>query len=1089
MRKHGPGRVIYLVPSAQAVRDTERDLLLTGDSRGLLGSVVMDFVGLAFRILKEAGCFPLRRIGPLDKSYLILRIIRETPLRFFENVKDYDGFAQVVGDFIAELKRGMISPEEFLNGCLLAAGQRSIAKDKILGLHAIYSAYQNALKDSGAYDGDGLQWMAAEVLVANRSLLSSVEVLIVDGFATYTPVEMQMLTLLVERIGESHLTLCHERDGPDVFGFVRRTYRRLSKLCEGKETVLGGNHLGSAELLHLERNLFGEGENQISAGAAISIIPCTDVYDEVETVARQIERVRSEEKLEYCDFMVIVRDVGEYRRPISEVFSERQIPFSIPGAAYLAEDPFIRSAVSTLRLVEGEFRSEGVITALKNSYINADRDIAAAIENYVDEFGLGDQEQFRQTWTRSSEAVQDVGLLNSQKARFVEALDRLRSEADNVSSAEQFRDFVFATIRKMGFLNRGGDSAGGEDRTLRRRSETTVPFSSEYRSLGALASLLDDMCEYARLVELPNADYAFFLEMLERGLSSEQMPSASRNQNSVRVTSIVGGLPRPAPVVFVCGLCERSFPREIANEPLFKDRERRLINRRGKIALDERLPLSSGERFFFYTAVTRATKRLILTYPATDSAGDELAPSHYIEEVARLFSDLGHSIRTESPGMRVLAEFGDIADAAVLRFFVANQLSQKCGEEDEGHDESQTLATLAYNELIETSDLHTNHLIYQPPGRHEALPVEVCQALKKDTYPTSVSELETFARCPFRHLCEYTLQLKVPPRYEFTHREEGILYHEVLARLYREIYLTAGAEKAGGDASACRQRRAIEGIPEDELSSRLSALVNEFINAGYARLFQAPRMEVRRRAIETRIKDFLLKEVENERANATRPAYFELSFGKGKGKQDADDRSTSKALSLGMEGAPLVQISGRMDRVDIFEKDRERFAIILDYKRSGQRTKPDLRQGTILQVGLYMLALKELFNMKPAGAFYYSISSGRKRGVFAAEEEERISGQGDVSRTDKVSYDEIGDLIELNAAQAVEYVTRIQSGDIGVRPADPNHCRTCPFGTLCRIADPSHVLQGADLFRERSLGKRTSDSAPGSNTPGSLISA
>lgn len=68
LKEKSPGRVIYLVPGADAVRDTERSLLLGGDSKGLIGSVVMDFVGLAFRILKECGHFPVRRISSLEKG-------------------------------------------------------------------------------------------------------------------------------------------------------------------------------------------------------------------------------------------------------------------------------------------------------------------------------------------------------------------------------------------------------------------------------------------------------------------------------------------------------------------------------------------------------------------------------------------------------------------------------------------------------------------------------------------------------------------------------------------------------------------------------------------------------------------------------------------------------------------------------------------------------------------------------------------------------------------------------------------------------------------------------------------------------------
>jgi len=1061
--KSRPGSVIYLVPGPEAVRDIDRALLLKGGCRGISGRVVMSFVKLALRVLKEAGCFPVRQIHLVERKYLILRIIRETPLRFFESVRDYEGFAEVVAEFIAELKRAMIAPEDFLQGAAAATGRGGIAGDKVHELHAIYLAYHNILTRRGAYDDDGLQWKAAEVLTANRSLLSDVETMLVDGFATYTPVEFEMLTRLVERTRESHITLCYEERRPDVFAFVEGTYRGLKKMCTEGEIVLTGNRRASGALLHLERALFGEGESEMLAERAVSIIACPDAYREVETVAREIERMRREEGLEYSDFLVIFRDVGEYSRAITEVFGERRLPFFLPKKASVAEEPFVKALISALHLMNGKFRREDALPVLKNSYLDADMDAAAAVENYADEFGLWDEEHFRETWSETSEVTQDVSPLNELKTRFLEMLDRLRSEASEVSSAEGFRQFILHTIRELGFLTLGQQSEGKGKYPSSGESNPIPSFSSEYRSLTAVARLLDTMCEYARLVGLRGADYGVFLEMLERGLSWMPVLSPSRDLNSVRVTPIVGGPPRQGAVVFVCGLCERSFPREVVNEPFFKDRERRLINRRGKIVLDERLPLSSGERFFFYVAVTRATRRLLLTYPARDTAGKELVRSHYIEEVARIFSDLKHEAEEEPPVVGVVPELTALANAGELRSFVAYHLSRAAPTSDfrfrisDSAIRNLQMAALTYNELLRLGILGADDLVYQAAAAR--LSEEAYRTRKeRDVYLTSVSELESFAQCPFRHFCQYRLRLKELPRYEFGPREEGILYHEVLARLYREIYLPARESPPPRDDAPHLPSGAIEALSPQELDEKLTLLVNDLINQRYSRLFRAPRMEVRRRALDAKIKDFILKEVENERANATRPTYFELSFGRGKSKQNADGHSTETPLSIKAQEGPSVRISGRMDRVDIFEEGGERYGAVLDYKRRKVVSRTELRNGTVLQAGLYMLALKELFGVEPAAAFYYSISSGRKRGVFAAEEKERVAGQRDVSKTDGTSYEEIRELMELNARQAVEYVRRIVEGEIAIRPADKKECHSCPFSSVCRIKEQARLL-------------------------------
>jgi ATP-dependent helicase/nuclease subunit B len=1035
-----PHRIVCLVPGGEAVRVMEKNLLSRSASPGLLGSVSADFVSLAARILNEARCYPSSRIGILERKYLLLRITRNTPLAGFEAVKGYDGFAEVLGNFIAELKRAMIPPEEFLRVCLKAEKQHGgISHQKVSELHAVYNAYHEVLQERNAYDGDGLQWMAAEVLDRDPALLSSVELLLADGFATYTPVEIRILSLLLRRVAESHITLCYESGRPEVFGFVEETYNILKKLCSEKEIVLSGNHRAAGGLLHLERNLFSEEEKQLPSTPPVSIKPCFDALDEAETVAREIQRIREEEGLEYGDFAVILRDVGDYSRFISEVFSARRIPFFLSASTQLAEQPFVRGVLSALRILKSGFQHPAVLHALKNSYMSDDKDVAAAIENLVEELGLGDEERFRRTWTDSGQTSQDVAPLEDHKARFLSTLDELRAQAEKISTSEEFRQFVLRAIGILGFFRSfNQNDKGGEAQGLPRVGDTTAS-STECPSLGTFVSLLDALCDYARLTGMRHGDYAAFLDLLERGLSWVALPSPPRTLSSVRVSSIVGGPPPEAGVVFICGLCERSFPKEISDEPFLKDRERSLINRQGRRILDERSPLSAGERFFFYLAVSRARRRLILTYPAVDIAGKELVRSHYVEETARLFSGLKETCEQEPPGFRVVPDFEDIADIPALQHFIAAQFSRSLEQGGE-MDDRQAIAALAYNELVASIESLSDRFLYLPPTAEVSLSPEITAHLKKKkTYPTSVSELEDFGRCPFRHFCNSRLKLKEPARFEFEHKEEGILYHEILARLYRLAYLPPDAAETPPEKAPFPSPCAIEDLPPGQLDRVLDLFVDEFIEDRYSRLFDSPRMQVRLRRLKATLRDFLLKEVENERTNATRPTYFELSFGRGRSRINADSRSTSEPLCLETQNLPQIRIAGRIDRADIFQT-----------KGSARK---DLEKGDVLQAGIYMRALRDLFRVEPAGALYYSISSSTKRGIYLDEEEARIKGDKDLTRTDKASLQGIAELIELNSRQAIEYVERILNGEVAVNPIDTAWCEACPFKTVCRVKD------------------------------------
>jgi ATP-dependent helicase/DNAse subunit B len=87
------------------------------------------------------------------------------------------------------------------------------------------------------------------------------------------------------------------------------------------------------------------------------------------------------------------------------------------------------------------------------------------------------------------------------------------------------------------------------------------------------------------------------------------------------------------PVVFVCGLVEKQFPKFPAQDAFFPEAARAQLKHAG-IRLRTAADFEAEERFLFDWAVTRATDSLTLTYPQCDSRGQQNLPSLYLEGVA-----------------------------------------------------------------------------------------------------------------------------------------------------------------------------------------------------------------------------------------------------------------------------------------------------------------------------------------------------------------------------------------------------------------------------------------------------------------------
>ncbi|MCP5110321.1 MAG: hypothetical protein GY953_05755 [bacterium] len=137
---------------------------------------------------------------------------------------------------------------------------------------------------------------------------------------------------------------------------------------------------------------------------------------------------------------------------------------------------------------------------------------------------------------------------------------------------------------------------------------------------------------------------AEFWRELQFVLGSIQLRAPNRRRNVVHVMDVYEARQWELPVVFVCGLVERQFPQHHQENPLFGDATRRRLRADG-IQLPTSRERDDEEGFLFDLATTRASERLVLSYPLTDSQGEETLRSFLLE---RFREESGTAV--EEPG-------------------------------------------------------------------------------------------------------------------------------------------------------------------------------------------------------------------------------------------------------------------------------------------------------------------------------------------------------------------------------------------------------------------------------------------------------
>ena len=169
---------------------------------GALGVHVGAFGDLYPNILERAGVFI-----PVASSPLLHRLVQECidrsinqgEIKHYAALQRAPGFILALRDSFAELKRSLIYQEQFAE----YARTGTPAQQE---LSILYTSYQNRLRELNWADPEGLSWLAVEVLHEQPDIAASIELLVVDGFDSFTGAQRKALELLSTQVKEMLVT-------------------------------------------------------------------------------------------------------------------------------------------------------------------------------------------------------------------------------------------------------------------------------------------------------------------------------------------------------------------------------------------------------------------------------------------------------------------------------------------------------------------------------------------------------------------------------------------------------------------------------------------------------------------------------------------------------------------------------------------------------------------------------------------------------------------------------------------------------------------------------------------------------------------
>ncbi|MEM6529209.1 MAG: UvrD-helicase domain-containing protein, partial [Chloroflexota bacterium] len=679
--EHTPfARIMVLLATERQVNEFRNRLIdYTAEKPVFFNVEFFTFYDLYTRILEAAGQ-PTRSLAEAARlrllRVLIQRLVDSGELEVYSKIASKPGFVRIVANFIYELKQAIIEPQQFSDITDELLGQRQ--QDTELAL--IYHTYQNRLREHDIVDREGEGWLALARLEQDKTLHTDVDLLVVDGYDQFTPLQAQIVALMAERVGEVLVTLTTvpEREATVGKRFVQ-AQQALQRACDAYQMPLairkitGQVEQRHSDLQHLADSIFRLGAATLPATDAVRFIAAPDATVEIQAILRHVKQLLLDPDADTRpdDILIVLRDYARYQNAIRETARVYGLPVALHPGHALGDTPPIRELISLITLHDTninltDFLRRPLMDALGSAYFNIagigrretelldriSREFAVVGGRgaWLEAIDLAAQEQVtgEDDDMRKRPALIDEPMREHLRTSLSAFFDAVTPPAQ--ATVKMYVAWLEDVIGHDPLTNPDvteDDSPGTLDmiRQVRRKAPAHV-ISRDLAALEEFKKVLKSLLSAQLLLRTleqtrDEITWAEFLADLRSTVERTTIENAPEREGRILITTVTDARGLPHKHVFVPGLSEGIFPLRQPEDPLYLDSERRQLSNSGAgiLAASER----AADDGLFYEMISLARDTLTLSRP-TVKDGAPWVESHLWRAVADVFDDAADRI-------------------------------------------------------------------------------------------------------------------------------------------------------------------------------------------------------------------------------------------------------------------------------------------------------------------------------------------------------------------------------------------------------------------------------------------------------------
>ena len=936
---------IYYITPEQFSFTAEKNLMNFLKEKAVINAEVITFSRMANRALNEIGGRNKTDLSKCGKAMLIYSILSKYQ-KEFQFLGKSDENIEIGIQSITELKKHGITLET-LNKEIENIEDKYL-KTKLEDIRLIYQNYEDQIAQNYIEETDLLDFLAKNI--ENLKWIKN-SIIYIDEFSGYTAQEYEVIKQFIKHAKQVNITMCIDNlemetnPDKDIFYSNKQTLKKIIRIIDENHLKLEEPiklekqyRLKNEELQMLSQNIYSVKSTKYAKNVEnLHLFLAKNRYSEIENVAKTIYKLIREKNLRYKDIAIITRNIDTYSSLVRSIFSKYNIPIFIDEKRDLNQNIIVQYLLSIFEIFTTNYTNETMFNYIKLGFLNIEEDEIFRLENYCTKWGIKRnkwKENFKYEMEEEKKK-QEIERLNEIRKQIIDPLINLKKNIDKEKTARNITKQIYNFLQEQHIEEKISNKVKWlEEKGL-------IDLANEYiESYNIILDVLDEIVLVFKDNRMTIDTYS---KILKIGLKNSELGKIPATQDQVTLGDVERTRSHKVDIVFVIGLNDGVFPSVNKDEGFLNDADRERLKNDGVELANGTLENLYEENFNIYKVFTTAEKQIYLSYVSSDGEGKALRPSIIIYKIKKIFPNLQEESDMINKKYEIMNQ--NITYEELLEKIY--QLKNKESIED--------IWYIVYNwyqtnpEWKKRLDQDMQGLLYTNiPNK---LKKENMDKLYGNTLHTSVSRLEQYRRCPFSYYLQYGLKIKPKEELKIQSFNTGSFMHETIDEFFKYVHEN-GLNLAE--------------LEEIDIQKIVSKIIDEDLELSKNYIFKAT---VKYKILIRRLKKIVSKALKYIIQTLI---YSDFTI---KGTEiEFDKRGEYKPIQLELEDGKRIEITGKIDRIDIAKEEDGNYLRIIDYKSSSKNI--DLNEvyaGLQIQLLTYADAVCKEEDFIPAGIFYFSL--------------------------------------------------------------------------------------------------------------------